>query len=320
VCSDAKARTYRKELIYVGKFIKDGIEFSIDDALLQHWVETFNEMSKDGIEVPVPIEHTTNPEARRGTVQALELAADSKGRSALFGVIQFRDEEAEKLAASANVSIYVPPNAEVNGKRYVRPLRHLALTDYPAVPDLDNFHTIAASLANPKGDKDMALIDLAKSLGLKPEDGTDDSKIESMIASAFSALKKTVADLKAGGEKKPEEKPKPAFAAGLLNIAKDNRSLKLSALVDSGKITPAVSKALMEHFSTEESLTLALSNESGVDTFDSVVKSLEHNDPVKLGEQTGSQTIRMSHGTDPSPEATALERDAERRAKEAAAN
>ncbi len=38
--SDAKAKVYRKEVVYVGDFETSDLKFSVDEPLLKHWVQT----------------------------------------------------------------------------------------------------------------------------------------------------------------------------------------------------------------------------------------------------------------------------------------
>ncbi len=140
------ATRYRKELIHAGTFVKDGQEFRVDGAALRHWKRTFDAMRRRGVEVPVPVEHTRDPERRRGTVVEMELGTNLRGEPALFGVFEFRDGE----APLSSVSIYAPPSfTDGLGTRYVRPITHVALTDYPVVPGLDPWLPLAASRSAP---------------------------------------------------------------------------------------------------------------------------------------------------------------------------
>lgn len=144
--ADSAKHVYRKELIHVGEYAKGQQHFMVDEALLSHWHKTSSQMLADGVRIPVPLEHTNNPEKNRGHVIGTELGTNREGIPALFSRIQFRDAEAAKLALTADVSIYVPPEfVSGNKKRYVRPIRHVALTDYPVIPGLDGFEVIVAS-------------------------------------------------------------------------------------------------------------------------------------------------------------------------------
>ena len=105
---------FRKELIHEGDFVKappgkPRQEFSVTRGALKHWHKTFAEFQAEGIDVPVPIGHTSDPEKNRGKIIATELGTNKKGERALFAHIEFVDAEAAKLARTSNVSIYVPP-------------------------------------------------------------------------------------------------------------------------------------------------------------------------------------------------------------------
>lgn len=319
VLSDEASRTYRKELAYEGEFSAHGKMFRIDEALLLHWHRTHAEFLKNGIEVPVPVEHTEDPEKRRGTLVGTELGMRKDGRRNIIGLIQFRDAEAEKLKAS-QVSVYVPPEF-VDGKknRYVRPIRHVALTDYPVIPGLGQFEPIAASLVG--GTSSMALRDLANELGISAD--TADAELEAAITTKVKALVDENKKLKeapkndSGSGNPPQKKP-DAVAASLVNVVRDNRSMKLDNLVREGKITPATRTKLEKQFCSEEALQLSF-GETG-DAFDATIDALKENASVlPKGEQTGAQlgsALSLSH-PNMKAENNPLIADAERRAAEA---
>lgn len=140
---------FRKELISIGNYEKGDIKFDVDDDLLHHWKNTFEEMQNDGIEVPMPLGHTENSEARRGTAISLEVDKNEEGKNALFSIFKFRNEEDAKNLKDSDVSIYVPLDFKNgNGKTYKYPIRHIAFTDYPVIPKLGKIHPIAASFTS----------------------------------------------------------------------------------------------------------------------------------------------------------------------------
>lgn len=154
--SDKKGLTFRKELIYANEpgeqFVKKTEDkeqtFVVDEDRLRHWEQTGNEMIRNGLMVPTPLKHTDEPEKNRGRIKRFEIDTNEQGRTALFGVVEFRDEEAAKLAASTDVSIFVPdkPVYDGFGREYKQPIRHVCFTDYPVIPGLSGFEAIAASL------------------------------------------------------------------------------------------------------------------------------------------------------------------------------
>lgn len=196
-----RRKVYRKELIYPGHFVKikpgenePEIEFDVSEDLIDHWVKTTNRMIKNGIDIPLPLEHTTSPEARRGSV--IKLAKEfnaSRGMASLYAYATFRDEDAEKLASTTQVSLYSPPSyTDGRGRRYDRPIRHVALTDYPVIPGLDGFEVIAASHVDRAddaialcGEDSMKITALAKKLGIAIADGADDFDAANAILSGY---------------------------------------------------------------------------------------------------------------------------------------
>lgn len=316
--ANAAERLYRKQLAYVGQFVKSTAggdqPFEITEADIDHWALTHDELTAAGIEVPLPIEHTTDPEKRRGTVVKIEKGLDSKGRQSLFMLSRFRDAEAEKLASTANVSIYVPPSfKDGKGRVFTRPIRHVALTDYPVIPELDGFQTIAASFV---GELSMAIDWSAIQTALDLPEGVEltDANAVEVILTAIAAMK-----AKPGEEKKPDEKagdkpgekpgekpagtppaatppaPKP-IAASFVRMLKDNRSLKLDRLMAEGKLVKAARDKIEKEHLSDGSLALSLESENGEVAFDSLIATLSALPPcVPLKERTGAQVLALSN-------------------------
>lgn len=316
--------TFWKELIYAGQFEKseDDLKFSVDEASIDHWVKTHKLFMQRGIDVPLPLEHTFNPEDTRGLVVGMKKAKDSKGRIALFGKIEFRDKEAAKMTSTAKVSIFVPPEfSDEKGNEYLRPIRHVALTDYPVINSMDGF--IAASHSGKE--ISMSMKSLAKAIGLEFDDEKDpDDKISAAIASKFKKLseKLKLAEHDVGGDDggTPTTKPPDVSAStkptkAIITVLSENRQHKIDDLVTKNHITPATAKKLSTQYCEDKTLTLSLSDDAYSDGFDSVIEALRENDPVVLGEQTSGQSERRA--LELSDKDNPLIKDAERRAKEA---
>lgn len=301
---------FRKELIHVGRHVKDDKEIVVTDDLVDHWVSTFREMRDDGLSVPVPVEHTTDPEKNRGHVVEMERGVNSQGLVALYGYIEFIDEDAARLAKSAKVSIYMPPEfSSGKGKTYDKPITHVALTDYPVVAPMDEWEPIAASFSK---ETVMKLTQAVKAALGKLKFEYDEEKDDE--ESLAQALGKAVAKLAEDEEKREEEAAKAAnddegkedksasddekkemsISMAHVEMLKENREAKLDRLVEKGAITPAVKKRLMEKFGSEKTLRLSLSSERYDDGFSDVIESLRDNDPVVLGSQTGGQSGRTA--------------------------
>jgi len=190
---------YRKELAYPGRFTKvnpetkkEEFELPVTDTLLDHWVNTFSEMNKNGVDVPVPIGHTTDPEARRGTVVDLKKEYNPARKcNALYAYVKFRDEQTANDLRNSNVSLFMPPEfTDGKKRRYIRPIRHVAITDYPVIPGLDSFKPVAASfyeLSLSEDDAKMTIAELAEKMGVAVPDGADDDAAAQAILEAWDA-------------------------------------------------------------------------------------------------------------------------------------
>lgn len=236
---------FRKELIYPGTFIKvdenNQPEFRliVDEKLMDHWVRTFNQMKKNGIDVPVPIEHSEDPEDRRGTVVDLRKEFnEERGTNSLYVYSTFRKGD-EKLAEHSQVSLYAPPEMKDGiGNTYIRPITHVAITDYPLVPGLSRWSPAAAASrarlrkrkaalnrmydgtsrrsrraasladdAKPKDDDEgketaVDVMDVADAIGITYEDDAKPAEILELIEGTVQELADQVEEL--GGEL-PEE-------------------------------------------------------------------------------------------------------------------
>lgn len=284
---------FEKEIAYVGEFENKpaGIKFSLSQADLDHFAETHKKMVENGVDVPMPLEHTTDPEKRRATCLELRRRKNETGLEALYSVMKFRDKEAAKLAKSTNVSIYVPPEfTDGKGNTYKRPITHIAFTDYPVIPHLGKFAAIAASLVieDSKKGKTMSLAALAGKLEIKA-DGKDDAALETEILAFIKKLQDDLKAAKEPPEEKKEEKKEPEkIAAGFVNLMKDNRRMKLDALVTSGHISPA-QRTAAESYLKDEVVSLACSHGGNCDGFETFCNVAGKAEPRKYGEKSGAQ-------------------------------
>jgi hypothetical protein len=317
---------WEKEVIYESDYFETpDTAFSVDEDLIMHWHDTVTKMLSEGVGIPVPLRHTENTEDNRGQVFRSRVGVNSKGKQALFLGIRFRDADAAKLAKSSDVSIFVPGSfKDGKGRTWFKPIRHVALTNYPVIPGLEPFKPIVASLVEKKI---MSLSSLAEKLSIPVAD-KEEAELEAAIVSAFSDLTRQVEDLTKkvteleGGEVDPEdeEEEEAPVAASLVNLMRDNRTMKIDALVGEGRITPAVAAAAKKKFTGDVSLKLSLAGKAD-DGFDGWHELAKANEPViSLKGKTGAQALRLSHGNDSGDSATnnGLIRDAERRAAEAA--
>jgi len=310
---------FEKEHAYVGRFQKgDEPEFELTEEAIRHFAKESQRYIDNGNQCNLPVEHTTDPEKNRGKNLKWYAKHDSKGRLGLFSLTEFRDAEAAKLARTAQTSIYCPPKHKDGAKNeYVRAVRHVALTDYPVIPGLDNFTPIAASLVEPvsnhsnpsknKKETTMPIKSLAANIGLQlSEDVLKDEELTlSEVEKTIKGLQSQILELSEYKKKNPPVTP-PAdpvrVSKSQIAMLRENRELKLSQLVKEGKILTCVAKKLESTFCGEQALSLCLS-EDAEDNFNVVVDALRDNDPIKLSEVTGPQARDMSKlldaGTNP---------------------
>jgi len=328
-------RRFLKDVIRVGEFVKGttGQAISVTPEALSHFATTYADYIANGNQVPVPRTHDTtgDPALNAGWVADMFVDGDR-----LMAAIDLIGDDSGALAASANVSIYAEPTfTDGNGKSYDWPIRHVALTTDPVITNLGPFVPIAASQGSkpaqvpvyqlshtPTTEQPMP-IDIkaiATKLGITAEvtDETFADAVAAHTAAQIEAATKPLAE-KITAIEASHQKPAPPSKT-LLKLAQDNRAMRLDALVTSAAITPAVRDSLAKTFignGNTDALALSLAQtEAGApDVFEQVVECLKGNDPVKLGEQTKGQAIKLSNdGVDDKNKTNPLVADAEKRA------
>jgi hypothetical protein len=335
---NAEPLEYWKELCHEGEFVKDDgksrFGFKITRSLMDHWEKTFGEMSKDGLSVPLPVEHNKDPEKRRGSVVEFKRQPNKRGISALYGRIKFTDADSAKLAKSgAGVSIFVPKKVtNGHGKDYVMPIEHVAITDYPVLHDLEPF-TVALSLTAEE-EIDMTLRELATQAGIDPSI-TDEQQLLLALSQKLAAVNPQRPPVPGAPPTAPPRPPMPGRPFGaskgdqpeaqtaqpltgtLLKMVKESRVMKLDRLSEGNdaRITPAVRKKLEEQYLKDE--VLAFSHVDGFnDGFDTLVESMMENPPIRSVSRTGpqAQTVALSKGAN-GKEENPLLKDMEARTK-----
>jgi hypothetical protein len=352
------SRRYVKDLIKVGTYVKtaDDIAFTITPETLGHWVASFSRMKSNGIKVPLPYTHVDpkkeeeirkagDPRDNAGWVDDLWVEDGT-----LCMACTVIGADAIVAASRSDVSINAPPKyVDGKGNAYVWPITHVALCTDPVVPGLGQFIPIQMSLGQ-RGAKMLEFLQkLAATLGLDPAQITDEATgaelVNQAIADMLAKMKGGAAtDDKGGGTPPPatgatavnaggsgsavrKETVTREFAASqgqpapiMVKMLTENRELKLSNLVQAGKITPAQRDELAKDYCTPEACKLVLSSGSDGSDFDRLVKVLEANagSPVKPGEKSGMQTMTLSNGGAGKPAENPILASAERRAKAAA--
>lgn len=306
---------FRKELIRTGEYRHptEGFHFTVTEKDLDNWAVQFSRMDGNGVKVPVPVVHSDETEANRGWVKGV-----FREGSSLIGIIDLVGDDAIRLAGRSDVSIYSPPEfTDAKSNKYKWPITHVALCTDPVVPGLDGFVPLAASIGKTPvkvpvltAHKEIPVAfkfeKIKKALGI--EGPLTEANADNAIVASFSGLTAKVGTLigevkvlksdlsiaqnAALGEPEPNE-----VDPELLRLSRENHTMRLDSLIAGGRITPAVSEKLKAAFIGDDGAALKLSLSSGTNkTFGLVLEALAENDPVKLGEQTGGQTLSLSGG------------------------
>jgi hypothetical protein len=265
---------FEKEVAYVADFKKwrsDGtldMHFEVEESDIDNWIEQHNQQIAAGLEVAMPVEHTTDPLRKGATALQLVKKPDSKGRTALFVLGEFVNEDRKKDLSKTQVSLFSPPEYKHGDHVFRRPIRHIAFTDNPVIGDLDKLRTIAASCIQ---EKDMHLRKLAESFGLTLSADQTDEQIAAAIEAHVNAKPKVIA---ASVETTlTDDKPDPV----VLSLSRDNRRMKIQQLVALRKATPAEAQNLEKRWAGE---TLSLSTES-ISAFDDVYASYMERETIR---------------------------------------
>lgn len=288
---------YKKPILRVGEFQKktDGTRFSFSKEHLDYFASSFSNR------VPVPLEHTTDPDKNRGWVTGMEVEGDT-----LFGTF-----ELSEMVQDPNIfdtSVYIPIE---DGR--VQPIEHVALTSYPVVDGLGKFESIACSLVPLKEEKSIVAVNWAnlRTILELSEDLTEENVVD-VLTKRFTDLSEQVKSLELSNTQLKEQIP-PVITVEqvkqkhgkLLELAKSGRKSKIESL----PLSKAVKDKLVEIYCSDNSLALALS-EDKEDTFEAVVTALAENTSIELGEVTG---IQLSDPSKPEPKESFLVQDAKRR-------
>ena len=280
-------KKWKKPILRTGDFQKksDGTRFSFTEEHLSYFADSFTNR------IPVPLEHTTEPDQNRGWVTEMKVE-----EGVLQGIFEFSD-----LVEDPNIfdtSVFIPIE---DGR--AQPIEHVALTSYPVVDGLGKFEAIACSLVPVKEKPIVDLVALKANLQLS-EDLTDENVVD-VLTSRFKDLSEQIE-----ASKKPQkiELSQVKEKHGkLFEFAKSGRRAKIDAL----QLSKAVQDKLAEVYCSDAGLALALS-EGDADNFDTVIEALEQNKPLEFSERTG---VQLSDGN---KEESGLVADAKRRAELAA--
>jgi len=328
--ADGEPDVYEKQAIYAGRnFVKhipgqtpQNFDVTHDD--IDWWNRTIPLMLSEGVEIPMPLDHSKSADVKRGEVVGCRVGLDTKGRYSLFIKSKFIDDEARRQHVHSNVSIYVPDYIVTGkGKRIDRPIAHVGLTNYPVIPGLEPFKPLALSLEDGQMNP---LAKIAIALGLA------DTATEEEILAAIMRMKAPQQQpgmppggmpmRRPGGLPGPppglsqntegDEHVPPMISASLVTMVKRTRDRDIDQLVSEFRITKAVGDKLKAKWCTPEAATLALSMDDGADDgFEELIATLKLNEPSignGKGGKTGLQLSREGGGDGTLPKPTDYKR------------
>jgi hypothetical protein len=319
-------RRFVKDLIRVGEWYAGDTKHPVTQERIDGWAAKFGQMAGKGVDVPAPIEHTSDPKERRGTVRSMWVEGDT-----LMGEFELVGEDALRMAAcGTKVSIYAPPSVQAgDGTKWSDAIEHVCLTDYPVVSGQKNFIPIAASKGEPVNvpvllmAKESNMLDWKKVAAAIKFDvsGLDDTTGPAKVEEALNAFTTAAADAtgqvatltaslktandqvtamsKTGG-KMPEVDP------DIISARTETVGAKLEALVLAGKLTPAALTLAKTKLTTGTSAGVCLSGKAATavglsqPVADIVIDILSANEPkdLKAGvdAQRGTQLSRSTPG------------------------
>ena len=282
-------KKYRKAILKTGNFVKeiDGekeLEFKLTEENLKAMAAVSTQYMKDGHKIPIPLGHTDDEDKNRGYVDAIVF--DEKDQL-LYMTAEAIGAKAIEQFEQSDCSCYIPPKwNDSEGREYIRPIRHVALTQYPVISGLGKFEAIAASLVPTRKETPMKFDKIQAALSLS--EPLTEENAEALILGGIGQLVEKAKNAEPADPLKAAREAVKALP-GAITGAKMGREAKLNALVLGNKISPAVKTKLAEMYTGEDSLVLSLTAKEGETEFDKLVAILSENKVVNTGEKTGHQ-------------------------------
>ena len=333
--------TYEKELLPVGpvtKWVagdKQVTDVDIKLSFLERVVAQFKKFKDVGVRVPLFKSHIESIDNDRGTVEDVFIRDNSQGVPSLYGRIAFSSEEHAKTGSQVDVSVMCPPKfVDGKGNAYDFPLRHVALTSIPVVPNLEPFKAVVFSFETESGllladeqveeeeadeadelaDAD-ALILVADLLNVDLAAGNQ--VIVDAVKRAVTAEEIEEVAVEASHEPTPTPEPKAEpvmLSSRLTSQLVDARKSQIAALVTERVISPAMATKLTERYATDAVIALDFGTEQeGPTAFQDAIdlaRELAADKPIAAKPR---QVVALSHDADPDANLPATVRDAKRR-------
>lgn len=323
VAEDGGRKRFQKDILQVGVFTQEGGfgVLDIDDKRLARFEAANVSFRKNGIPVPIVLNHDQSAENSLGFVEKI-----FKVGNKLFANLNFVNEDAALIArAAGHVSVGIRKDFKDGvGNSYGEAIAHIGIVNQPIVPGQGDFKELGLTtdkgppiflltqtLVNQPGDTmpehtpEALMKTLTAILGLAEGELTlenaaekVDARLKELSAEKEGAEKRAIdaeAEVKAALEKSSAPVDKD-----LLEIKAGNAEEHSAALVDAHILTPGVRDKLLSILAGEEGNRNAycLSQSiSGTPTsiMKQVLNALKDNDPVKLGEQSKAQLLSITN-------------------------
>lgn len=295
-------------------------ELRVDGARIDGWVRNFRRMRDNGIDVPVPVDHSASARDNLGYVLDVRREEDT-----LRLLHQLIGEDAIRLASRNKVSLGIDPAFKDGvGRFYGDCVVHSSLTPVPVVPGQEGFVPMADSFANGErapvllwmaktpADPVTPLLDDVRRLTGAAEELAAENALPVLLSWAQGAaarqveMARSLADAErrastAEGRVLELSRTTPAIPAELLSSFADLYGRQAEALVQAGHITPACRDRLLALLrpggrACPQMMPLMLSRrtgDAGVEDrlIDALFAALEQNRALVAGERTGVQIL-----------------------------
>jgi hypothetical protein len=276
---------FEKELLRVGRWVHPAKKFVLEVTRerMKKWVESFNDMLKAGIRVPVPYGHSYDPRDNAGFLIHMYTLGDM-----LIGRLEIpREEDVARLGSVAtDVSVSINPDfVDGKGQRFGEVIEHVAITNYPVVAGQTNFVALEDAdgrriLALEKlpndtaapSDSDVSDLDRRGDSVSRPAsqpDGLADETEGSIAATLTPApLPEGEGTATAGSDTETTDvsqwshADRDALVARISRLEEERVDREVESLLLEGRISPAVEGSVRRLLSAGDRLQLSATGES----------------------------------------------------------
>ena len=319
---------FKKDMLKIGVYEHPVFGWTLDitEERLHRFVAAFKSMREAGVDVEVPLDHSSSAAANLGYVVDMFVEPDEDGVLTLYGMHEIRGEEAINIIErNKNVSVLIDKDFK-DGKAnsYGEAIVHSSVVQQPVLPGQGDFEAVDVAASKCVAGKIpvLTLSKLTRSTDMDEKtlkflrellgagDEVTAENVLSRLEGRFNETKEKmskldekvvtltgeVESLKASksGDDKTASKIDPNLAEQMGTTGEQ----QLSLLVEAGKITPAVKdklcSVLVGKSGSRNVMAMSIGDNSEPSILTSVVEALKDNDVVLLNEKTGLQVMEMS--------------------------